>query len=169
MTLSKTLFSSRSEEWGTPWPLFWILDWEFHFSLDPCATTHNAKCKKFFTKAEDGLKQDWAGERVFMNPPYGKAIGLWMRKARLEAEKGALVVCLVHARTDTAWWHESVEKVADEIRFIKGRLKFEQPGVNAPAPFPSVVVIYRPRLSSKNLEQVLRTKLAFKAMEAAND
>lgn len=161
MAISKTLYSSRTEEWGTPRELFWILDREFHFSLDPCAAKGNAKCRKFFTKADDGLKQNWSGERVFMNPPYGKTIGCWMRKARLEAENGALVVCLIHARTDTRWWHEHVNKIADEIRFIKGRLKFERPGANTPSPFPSAIAIYRPRLSSRNLQHILEAQLAF--------
>lgn len=145
MPISSALYSSRSEEWGTPHEIFAALDAEFHFSLDPCATTANARCPKFFTKTEDGLKQDWCGERVFMNPPYGKFIAQWMRKARTEAGRGALVVCLVHARTDTRWWHDHVEGIADEVRFVKGRLKFQKSGLRpSPAPFPSAIVIYRP-------------------------
>ena len=118
------------------------LNEEFHFTLDPCASTENAKCMKFYTKEQDGLAQDWSGERVFMNPPYGKTIGLWMRKARVMGTV-TLVVCLVHARTDTRWWHENVEKIATEVRFIKGRLKFG--GSKNSAPFPSAVVIYKPK------------------------
>src|SRR5207245_1659156 len=100
ISISPALFSTRSEEWGTPWDLFGVLNREFHFSLDPCATAANAKCQKFFTKKQNGLLRSWAHERVFLNPPYGKEIGLWMRKARQEAARGTLVVCLVHARTD---------------------------------------------------------------------
>src|SRR3954465_2308211 len=85
---SPALYSSRSEDWATPWELFDELNREFHFSLDPCATVLNAKCPSFFSKTTDGLRQDWSGERVFMNPPYGKRIGLWMQKARMEALKG---------------------------------------------------------------------------------
>jgi site-specific DNA-methyltransferase (adenine-specific) len=144
--VSQILFSSRSEEWGTPLSLFAELDREFDFTLDPCATRYNAKCARYYDAKLDGLKQDWTGERVFMNPPYGRQIGDWMKKARLEAAKGALVVCLVHARTDTRWWHENVEGNADEVRFIRGRVKFErQQGATFCAPFPSAVVIYRPR------------------------
>lgn len=151
MSISRALYSSRSEEWGTPWELFAALEREFHFSLDPCATATNAKCPKFFTKTEDGLQQDWSSERVFMNPPYGKTIAQWMRKARLEAGRGALVVCLVHARTDTRWWHEHVEGIADEVRFLRGRLRFEKPGsARSSAPFPSAIVIYRPHVATRN-------------------
>jgi site-specific DNA-methyltransferase (adenine-specific) len=144
MTLSPVLYSSRSEEWETPQDLFDELHREFAFTLDACATSANAKCKRFFDKRRDGLKQDWTGERVFMNPPYGKEIGRWMNKARTEAEKGVLVVCLVHARTDTRWWHENVEGAANQVRFIRGRLRFGRAGVpSLPAPFPSAIVVYR--------------------------
>jgi site-specific DNA-methyltransferase (adenine-specific) len=143
--VSLALFSSRSEEWGTPWALFEKLHREFNFTLDPCATRDNAKCEKYYNVNADGLKQDWSRDRVFMNPPYGRQIGDWMRKARQEAGKGALVVCLVHARTDTRWWHENVEGMADEVRFIRGRVKFERGAEPAfCAPFPSAIVIYRP-------------------------
>lgn len=103
MAILAVLFSSRSEEWETPQELFEELQREFQFMLDACATWHNAKCTRFFDKRRDGLTQDWIGERVFMNPPYGKEIGRWMSKARRESQRGALVVCLVHARTDTRW------------------------------------------------------------------
>lgn len=145
MAIGKALYSSRSEEWGTPHEFFVVLDRRFNFTLDPCATPANAKCKRFFTKEQDGLSQDWSGERVFMNPPYGKQIGSWMRKAKAESEKGALVVCLVHARTDTRWWHEYVERGADEIYFVRGRLKFSSKTAISPAPFPSALVIYLPK------------------------
>lgn len=148
--ISPALYSSRSEEWETPQVLFDALDREFHFTLDPCATRLNAKCPKFYDKNKDGLSQDWSGQRVFMNPPYGSEIGTWMHKARHEAARGALVVCLVHARTDTRWWHENVEEKADEVRFIRGRLKFERLGSKTcSAPFPSALVIYRPKEAHK--------------------
>lgn len=94
------------------------LDREFGFTLDPCATVENAKCKKFFSQAEDGLKQSWDGEVVFMNPPYGREIGAWMRKAWESAQTGATVVCLVPARTDTNWWHEYAMR--GEVRLLRG-------------------------------------------------
>lgn len=74
------LYSSRSEEWETPKSLFDELNNQFHFTLDPCSTDENAKCEKHYTKEQDGLKQDWTGETVFCNPPYGKNIGEWCRK-----------------------------------------------------------------------------------------
>lgn len=135
-------FSSASGEWATPQWLFDALDAEFGFTLDPCATRENAKCKKYYTRAQDGISQDWSGEVVFMNPPYGRAIGLWVRKAFESANSGATVVCLLPARTDTHWWHRYVMRA--EIRFFRGRLKFGA-GRNS-APFPSAVVIFRPPL-----------------------
>jgi phage N-6-adenine-methyltransferase len=132
-------FSSNSVEWGTPQDVFDKLDAEFHFTLDPCATAENAKCKTFYTKSDDGLGKPWRGHRVFMNPPYGRVIGSWMRKAYQEYLVGACVVCLVPARTDTAWWHDFAMR--GEIRFLRGRLKFS--GNKRGAPFPSAVVIFR--------------------------
>jgi len=132
-------------EWATPQDFYAKLNAEFHFTLDAAASHSNAKCAKYFTKDSDSLSQPWEGA-VFCNPPYGRTIGDWLAKGRLEASKGALVVFLVHARTDTRWFHEHVYHVADEIRFIKGRLKFEhKDGTKQSAPFPSMVVIYRPK------------------------
>lgn len=112
-------YSSRTDEWETPLALFNALSDEFGgFDLDVCATSENAKCAAYFTKAEDGLAQEWHG-KCWMNPPYGRAIGSWMRKAH---ESGAFVVCLVPARTDTAWWHEYAMR--GEIRFLRGRVRF---------------------------------------------
>lgn len=131
-------FSSATDLWSTPQEFFDALDSEFSFTLDPCATNENAKCSKWFTINDDGLSKDWSNERVFMNPPYGREIGKWVKKAK---ESNTLVVCLIPARTDTKWWHEYVINDADEVRFIKGRLKFG--GHLNSAPFPSAVVIYR--------------------------
>jgi site-specific DNA-methyltransferase (adenine-specific) len=133
------LFSSRTEEWATPPDLYAALDAEFGFTLDPCATPENTKCITFYTKADDGLRKPWSGH-VFMNPPYGKTIGLWMAKAWEESRLGALVVCLVPARTDTAWWHSYATR--GEVRFLRGRLRFG--GASSGAPFPSAVVVFRP-------------------------
>lgn len=132
-------FSSDRMDWPTPKALFDELNAEFGFTLDPCSSHSNAKCAKHFTPEDDGLAQSWAGEVVFMNPPYGRAIGAWMKKA-LGESLGAEVVCLVPSRTDTAWWHEYAMK-ADEIRYLRGRVKFE--GAPNPAPFPSAVVVFR--------------------------
>lgn len=111
------------------------------FTLDPCATHANAKCLKHFTREENGLVHSWQDEVVFMNPPYGREIGDWMAKAHAAAlQEGATVVCLVPARTDTAWWHHYA--MHHEIRFLRGRLKFGD-GKNS-APFPSALVVMRP-------------------------
>lgn len=136
----KVHFSSRSDEWATPHWLFSALSREFGFTLDPCSTHRNAKCERHFTIHEDGLRQDWSRDIVFMNPPYGVAIRLWMMKAYYESSKGAVVVCLVPARTDTRWWHSYAMR--GEIRLLRGRLKFGDSQNSAP--FPSAVVILRP-------------------------
>lgn len=142
--ITKGLFTSNKDYWETPQSLFDELDAEFHFNLDPCCTPKNAKCKDHYTIVEDGLKQKWGGRRVFCNPPYGKEIGKWVEKCYQEAHSGAeLVVMLIPARTDTKYFHDYIYKKAKEIRFLKGRLKFEidgEPGGSAP--FPSMVVVF---------------------------
>lgn len=138
--LGKVHFSSATDEWPTPRWLFESLHQEFGFTLDPCATNENAKCPLYFTKTEDGLSQSWDHHTVFMNPPYGRTIGAWMSKAYESSLRGALVVCLVPARTDTAWWHRCAMR--GEIRLLRGRLRFEG-GLHS-APFPSAIVIFRP-------------------------
>ena len=140
--INSGLYSSATDDWGTPQTLFDELNNEFNFTLDACASAHNFKVNVYFTKEDNALVQDWAGI-VWMNPPYGRAIGKWMKKAFEESQKGATVVCLVPARTDTAWWHDYAIK--GEIRFLRGRLKFEQPGFvkNSSAPFPSAIVIFK--------------------------
>jgi len=132
-------FMSSTSEWSTPQWLFDTLNVEFHFTLDPCATPGNAKCPNYFTLKEDGLSQDWGRNTVFMNPPYGRAISRWMRKAYESARQGATVVCLVPARTDTNWWHQFAIK--GEVRFLKGRIRFGD--ARNTAPFPSAVVVFR--------------------------
>jgi len=136
-------FLSLTNEWATPKETYLALHREFGFTLDPCSTHDNAKCERHFTLNEDGLSRDWGRETVFMNPPYGREIILWMQKAYESSLKGATVVCLVPARTDTKWWHDFAMK--GEIRFLRGRLKFNE-GKNS-APFPSAVVVFRPQNS----------------------
>ncbi len=131
-------FSSKTDEWYTPLDFYKALDSEFNFDLDPCCLPSSAKCDRFFTPEDDGIKQEWQGS-VFMNPPYGREIGLWMKKAYESSLNGSTVVCLVPSRTDTRWWHDYAMK--GEIRFLKGRLKFG--GSKNPAPFPSAIVIFR--------------------------
>lgn len=135
------MFSSKTDLWETPQSFYDELDKEFQFTLDPCATPENAKCEMFFTNEMNGLTQNWGGNRVFCNPPYGKEIGKWVKKAYEESKKSnTTVVMLIPARTDTAYFHDYIYHKAKEIRFVKGRLKFGQ-SKNA-APFPSMVVVF---------------------------
>jgi site-specific DNA-methyltransferase (adenine-specific) len=143
---------TASIEYETPPELFDVLNREFGFTVDVCATSANAKCKRFFTVRENGLAQRWAesGSAVtcWMNPPYGdQAITRWMAKAHGEALAGATVVCLVPARTHTAWFHTVCGQA--EVRFLRGRLRYV--GTDGEAPFAQLVVILRPSLDGKTL------------------
>lgn len=141
---NELMFSSKSGKWDTPQDFFDKLNEEFHFSLDPCADDKNHKCKKYYTEEQDGLKQDWSGESVFCNPPYGKEVKRWVEKCFTEVYAGncKCAVMLLNARTDTKWFHQYIYRKA-EVRFVKGRLKFGD--AKTPAPFPSMVVIFRGR------------------------
>ena len=137
--ITKGMFTSNTCEWGTPQWLFDELNNEFHFELDVCANEYNHKCERYFDEEMDGLKQEWKG-MCYMNPPYGRQIGNWVKKAyESVVGGGTTVVCLLPSRTDTKWWHDYCMK--GEIRFLKGRLKFND-GKN-PAPFPSAIVIFK--------------------------
>lgn len=141
------MFSSKTDNWETPQDLFEELNKEFDFTLDPCADSQNHKCHIYFTKEDDGLSRDWGGHIVFCNPPYGREIGKWVKKA-YETMKNAwnykyktIVVMLIPARTDTKWFHEYIyNKPNVEIRFLKGRLKFGNSKNSAP--FPSMIVVF---------------------------
>ena len=140
----KAMLSSKIMTWETPQEFFDKLNKEFNFTLDPCATPETAKCKKFYTEKDDGLKKDWGGDTVFCNPPYGSAIKHWVKKCHDEAKKfNTTVVMLIPARTDTIYFHEYIYHKA-KLRFIKGRLKFggKQKGSGS-APFPSMIVIFK--------------------------
>lgn len=139
--MTELMFSSETDLWATPQSFFDCLNTEFDFTLDPCATPDNAKCERYFTRADDGLSKSWAGERVFCNPPYGRDIAAWVKKSHDEAKAGALVVMLIPARTETAYFHDWIYGKA-EIRFVRGRLKFGTAIHNAP--FPSMIVVFRP-------------------------
>ena len=152
----RQIFEIAADDWTTPPEVFAALDAEFHFTLDPCCSHENALVERHFTADEDGLRQDWAGDVVYMNPPYGREVGKWMRKAHEESERGATVVCLVPSRTDTAWWHDHAMQ-ADDIRFIRGRLKFGGKRMNS-APFPSAVVVFGPKVA-ENAANLLPTPL----------
>ncbi len=148
---TKVHFSSKEQTWETPQDFFDKLNNEFNFTLDPCCTEATAKCKKFFTEKENGLKQDWSNDVAFMNPPYGREIKKWVKKAHDEALKGATVVCLIPSRTDTQYWHDWIFPAQKagycEIRFLKGRLKFGN--AKNSAPFPSAVIVYKKEDKSK--------------------
>ena len=134
------LFSSATDEWATPRDFFAKLNRRYRFTLDPCATAENATCPLYFTRADDGLKQDWGTHRVFCNPPYGGQIGAWARKCFEASRAGPKVVLLVPARTDARWFHEWIQEKADAFYFVRGRLRFGQ--ARHSAPFPSMVVLY---------------------------
>ena len=139
MSVNQGLFTSDSIEYETPQELFDTLNEEFGFTLDVCATAENTKCFTYFDKYADGLAQDWGIDVCWMNPPYGREIGKWVKKACESSVAGAIVVCLLPARTDTKYWHDYVMK-AREIRFIKGRLRFGD--TKNSAPFPSCIVVF---------------------------
>ena len=131
------MFSSKSDLWSTPESFYQKYNDIYDFKTDVCATADNAKCKTYYTKEEDGLLQQWQGA-CWMNPPYGRDIKKWMKKAYDSSLLGATVVCLVPSRTDTAWWHDYASK--GSVEFIRGRLKFG--GQKNSAPFPSAVVVF---------------------------
>lgn len=144
--INNGLYTSNTAEWSTPQDLFDRLNDEFHFTLDPCSTDENAKCEKHYTKDQDGLKQSWAGETVYCNPPYGREIGAWCRKCYEHFMGGGTAVMLIPARTDTSWFHDWIYGKA-EIRFIRGRLRFSNS--KSYAPFPSMIVIYGATMNDK--------------------
>lgn len=144
-------FQSSDKEWETPDSLFKPLEKEFNIVLDVCANASNAKCKAFFDKAINSFTASWhlandiAGSddsACWMNPPYGRSIEGWVRKAHEESLKGVTTVALLPARTDTSWFHNYINN-KEEVRFIKGRVKFV--GATSSAPFPSMIVIFRPK------------------------
>lgn len=132
-------FASKKVEWGTPASLFDPLAREFGFTLDVCALPENAKCATYFTPENDGLKMPWSGV-CWMNPPYGREMVLWLKKAREERENGVTTVALIPARTNTGWWHEIVMPCS-EVRFVRGRPCFV--GCEHGLPFPLAIAIFR--------------------------
>lgn len=136
-------FSSETCEWATPTDFYEEANKAYGpFRLDPCCNAENQKCLYGFHK--NGLNQDWnfqPGMKVFMNPPYGREIGKWVKKAYEESLKGAFVFCLLPSRTDTRWFHGYCAR--GRVIFLQGRLKFG--GAKSSAPFPSMVVIFEPK------------------------
>lgn len=152
--MTSGMMSSLTDDWPTPRYVFDRLNDEFHFDLDVCADDLNHKCERYYTKETDGLSQEWNG-MCWMNPPYGRTIGQWVKKAYESARGGVVVVCLLPARTDTKWWRDYVMK-ASELRFISGRVKFGDSKQGAP--FPSVIAIFgtptTPRICQTAFEEV---------------
>ena len=138
MTINQGLMTSNTDMWSTPRDFFDDYNAIYHFDVDVCATSENALCAKFYSPEDNGLSKEWHGV-CWMNPPYGREIGKWMNKAYESSLHGATVVCLVPARTDTAWWHDYAMKGV--ITFVRGRLKFG--GSKNSAPFPSAVVVFQ--------------------------
>jgi len=144
-SLLKNKFKSTGNERGTPQEFFERLDNEFYFTLDPCANEDNHKCEKFFTEEMNGLEQEWSNDIVWVNPPFGGDLRLWVIKCYDEAQKGTTVVALIPVRSNTNWWHDYCMK-AYEVRLIKGRMKFIDPeGVpyKHGLPFPLALVIFK--------------------------
>lgn len=148
MRNQRNLMSSERMDWGTPWPLFEQLNELFEFDVDVCAGHHNAKLDAYWDEQDDALSLDWCKvlegrPHCWCNPPYGREIGKWVAKAQQEAQRGALVVCLLPARTETKWFQIVWE--AECVLFLKGRLRFE--GAPSCAPFPSCLAIFGRGLS----------------------
>lgn len=135
------------DDYETDPTFYQVLNREFNFGLDAAASDYNAKCKKFFSKEDNALSKDWAGvsKSIFLNPPYGVGVAAsFLQKAYEESIKGATVVCLVHAVTDTIWFHDLVFGRAAEVRFIKRRLNFWRNNKKNTSHLPHVLVVYKP-------------------------
>ena len=162
--INKGLFTSNKDDWQTPKWLFDKLNIHFNFYCDVCASKENTKCNKFFDKFNSCLDNDWF-ECNFMNPPYGREIGKFVKKAYDQWRlNDCTTVALLPARTDTKWFHDYIYNYTT-ILFIKGRLKFEGGEKLAPAPFPSMIVIWwgiekindKDFLSEKELNNLINT------------
>ncbi|USZ61387.1 phage N-6-adenine-methyltransferase [Lactiplantibacillus plantarum] len=143
--INKALFTSNKEDWETPQDFYDRLNAKYHFEWDLAASDDNAKCSCYFTRDDNSLEQDWEGlsGNLFLNPPYGRELKLWVKKAATTGLKDKQkLVMLIPSRTDTSYWHDYIFNHA-EINFLRGRLKFEVDGISGDsAPFPSAVVIY---------------------------
>lgn len=141
--MNDIVLSSTRTDWATPRAFFAAMHAEFSFDIDVCANAENACLPRYWTETDDALSQDWSGLTCWMNPPYSNSgLKKWLKKAYDESRKGAVVVCLIPARTETAWWHDYVIR-ATEIRFIRGRLQFGGgTGNGHNATFPSAVVVF---------------------------
>lgn len=152
-------FKSSEVEWETPESVFKPLQKEFNITLDTCASSKNAKCKRYIDKNTNSLSTMWLvkeGETCWMNPPYGRGIDKWIKKAHNETMNGTTTVALVPARTDTSWFHNYIHD-KQEVRFIRGRIKFVD--AKSSAPFPSMVVIFRPTKKEKEIKKTIKKSI----------
>lgn len=150
--LNESLYSSKSENWETPQALFDDLNNKFNFEWDLCASPDNAKCINFYSKDNDGLKQIW-DKTSYMNPPYGRGIDQWVKKAYEQSNKHKnTIVCLLPVRSDTKWWHNYVMK-SSIIFLLDKRLSFQKTGANNKAPFPACIVVFN---GNNNYEPALK-------------
>ena len=157
----KAIMTSDKQDWETPQELFDNLNKEFDFELDAFATKKNAKCKQYFTKRDDSFQQDWTKYKsIFINPPYtSKVQDKVLEKINdtiSHPDWRGVIVLLIPARTDTKRWHDYIFNKADEIRFIKGRLKFEVDGIpRGSSTFPSAIIVYDHR-KRKEVSEILK-------------
>lgn len=140
-------FESATVEWPTPDSLWKPLHDEFCFTLDVCATDENAKCPKYYTRADDGLSQPWEGV-CWMNPPYGREMVAWLKRAEAEKANGVTTVALIPSRTNTGWWHDIV--MPNEVRFVRGRPKFGN--ADQGLPWPLAIVVFRGQGTERRCE-----------------
>lgn len=144
--INQGLFTSNKEDWETPQDFYDRLNNKYRFKWDLAASDDNAKCSCYFTRDDNSLEQDWEGlsGNLFLNPPYGRELKLWVQKAATTKLKDKQnLVMLIPSRTDTSYWHDYIFNHA-EIKFLRGRLKFEIDGVSGDsAPFPSAIIIYK--------------------------
>lgn len=150
MMLNDSLYSSEKMDWSTPVHLFERLNKEFRFTVDVCATAINTKCPTFFSPEENGLNKIWTGT-AWMNPPYGREIKHWVKKAFESSRADCVCVCLLPVRSDTRWWHDYIMR-SSEIRLLEKRLSFE--GAKNKAPFPAAIVVFRPASTSPLLSSM---------------
>jgi phage N-6-adenine-methyltransferase len=137
-------FQSARQDWTTPDSVFEPLRAEFGFTLDAAASAENTRAAAYFTAADDGLRQDWGHHVVWLNPPYGSGgapLKSWVQKAYEASVRGATVVMLIPARTNTEWFHTYCLERA-EVRFIRGRPKFGN--ADHGLPLPLCLVVFRP-------------------------
>jgi site-specific DNA-methyltransferase (adenine-specific) len=137
---TEVMTSSKTTEWTTPYDLIEHLDSIYHFTLDPAATKENALCEKFYDAVTNGLAYSWAGETVFVNPPYGRQHNKKWAQKIAEEGRHTTVVALIASRTGSKWFQDNIVH-ANKLYFLRGRLKFGG-CASSSAPFDSVVAVW---------------------------